>query len=65
MRNKLFALRQPDEILRLYGQKPKPLSDYAKEKLNRCEKQNVLELSNMLQKLICSSISAEVIFFND
>ena len=26
MRNKLFALRQPDEILRLYGQKPKPLS---------------------------------------
>lgn len=65
MSNKIIALRQPDAILEIYSQKPKPLSAYAREKLNRCEIQNGIELSNIIQKLIGSSISAEVTFFND
>ncbi|WP_394266189.1 hypothetical protein [Anaerotignum sp.] len=65
MSNKIIALRQPDVILKLYGQNPKPLSAYAKGKLNRCKTQNGIVLSDIMQKLIGSSISAEVTFFND
>lgn len=65
MTSPLFVLRKPDEIVRLYGQKPKPLSRYACEKLSRCDKAKSYDLLGMMQRLIGCSISAEVVFFND
>ena len=65
MSNSLFALRKPDEILRLYGQKSKSLSRYAREKLSRCDLAESYDLLGMMQRLIGCSISAEVVFFND
>ena len=65
MPSPLFILRNPDEILSLYGQEPKALSRYACEKLSRCDRTKIRDLAGMMQRLIGCSISAEVVFFND
>lgn len=65
MPNPLFILRKSDEILSLYGQRPKALSHYVREKLACSDRTKICDLASMMQRLIGCSISAEVVFFND
>ena len=61
----LFFIRRPNEILDLWGHKPKTLSLYSRKKLSLYEQNDMPYVSDALQRLTGCQISAEALFFSD